>query len=160
MQIAKNWRSPMGIYLENLERDQIDNVASFKENTISKIRTSNSTRRMTYLELNADLSIHPIYNSEQIPENCRISFTRMRLSSHYLKIETGRWSRIPRENRLCECGQVQSEIHVLLTCPLLHNLRLIFHELNFDNINELMKSDNIIALAKYIHAVLKQTNPI
>ena len=32
------------------------------------------------------------------------------------QIETGRWSRIPRENRLCICGQIQTEEHVLLEC--------------------------------------------
>ena len=36
-----------------------------------------------------------IYKSKSIPEYLRITFTRCRLSSHRLKIETRRWSRIP-----------------------------------------------------------------
>ena len=39
-----------------------------------------------------------------VPEWQRIAFTRFRLSSHRLRIETGRWSRLPREQILCDCG--------------------------------------------------------
>ena len=45
--------------------------------------------------------------------------------SHRLKVETGRWTRpvTPKESRLCNCKAVQSEEHVLLTCPLTAHLR-------------------------------------
>ena len=76
------------------------------------------------------------------------------MSSHYLKIETGRWSRIPREQRLCDCGSVQSEIHVLLSCPLLQYLRISYGDLDFSSIDNLMNTDNHPYLAKYIHEVL------
>ena len=35
-----------------------------------------------------------------------------------LPIETGRWTRIERERRLCPCRQIQTELHVLVHCPL------------------------------------------
>ena len=57
-----------------------------------------------------------LYKSKSIPEYLRIAFTRFRLSSHRLKFETGRWSRIPSNQRLCECGNIQDEEHVLLFC--------------------------------------------
>ena len=45
-------------------------------------------------------------------------------SSHRLKIETGRWARIDREDRLCQCGQaVQDEKHVIVDCPLVQDIR-------------------------------------
>lgn len=45
------------------------------------------------------------------------------LLSHLLKVETGQWSRIPRENRVCKCGAgVQNENHVIV-CPLVENER-------------------------------------
>ena len=56
--------------------------------------------------------------SPYIPEHLLIAFTRVCLSSHRLRIETGRWARIPRERRLCDCGAVQAEEHVLVRCPL------------------------------------------
>ena len=56
--------------------------------------------------------------SPYIPEHLRIAFTRVCLSSHRLRIDTGRWARIPRVRRLCDCGAVQAEEHVLVRCPL------------------------------------------
>ena len=58
-------------------------------------------------------------------EHKRIEFTRYRLSSHNLKVETGRWGRIERENRLCSCsiGGIQDEFHVLFQCELTRDLR-------------------------------------
>ena len=58
-------------------------------------------------------------------------FTRSRLSSHRLKIETGRWARIEPEDRLCMCGQIQTEEHVLLYCVLTDHIR----DLSPSNIN-------------------------
>ena len=40
-----------------------------------------------------------------------------------MKIETGRWSRTPRESRLCSCGAVQDERHVVQDCALLNDIR-------------------------------------
>ncbi|KAK2169097.1 hypothetical protein LSH36_12g12008 [Paralvinella palmiformis] len=38
-----------------------------------------------------------------ITEQCRRASTRLPLGSHYLRVETGRCSRIPLEHRLCQC---------------------------------------------------------
>ena len=52
----------------------------------------------------------------------------MWLSSHSLKVETGRWSRIPKDDRLCGCGEaIQDEEHVLLRCPKTDFAREKFH---------------------------------
>ena len=59
-----------------------------------------------------------------IPEPNRISTNRLRLSSHHLRIETGRWSRTPLEQRTCTCDTgIQSEEHILTVCPLSQHLR-------------------------------------
>ena len=52
----------------------------------------------------------------------------MRLSSHSLAVEVGRWNRrgrgsLPLEERLCICGQVQTEQHVIEMCPRTENIR-------------------------------------
>ena len=62
-----------------------------------------ATKFVTYREvLNPDLEFHDIYKSSvYIPDYLRVAFSRLRLMSHNLKIETGRWSRLPRESRLC-----------------------------------------------------------
>ena len=57
----------------------------------------------------------------------RNAITRLRLSSHRYRIETGRWgeNKIPREQRKCIfCNVVESEYHVLVKCPRFVNERM------------------------------------
>jgi len=61
-------------------------------------------------------------------ERHRKAFTRLRLHSHDLAIETGRRMRpkTPRPLRLCvycNANQIEDEIHFLISCPLYQNLR-------------------------------------
>ena len=73
---------------------------------------------VTYLEINPSLETHRLYHDKHaLPDNLRINFTRFRTSSHRLRVELGRWSRIPRDQRVCPCesGDVQDEAH-LFTC--------------------------------------------
>ena len=73
-------------------------------NTQMSVRTAPSTQRQIYLEMNPTLSVSQVYSDNSIPEYCRCACTKVRLqSSHNLRIETGRWSRLPREHRTCEC---------------------------------------------------------
>ena len=73
-------------------------------------------------------------------ETYRIAFTRFRVSSHALAIETGRWNRrgrgrLPIEERLCTCGQVQTEEHVISDYPISQHIRDLY---GFSSINDLM----------------------
>ena len=56
------------------------------------------------MSLNPDLEYDSMYD-----ERKRMDFSRLRLSSHRLAVETGRWSRVPADRRLCACGLVQTE---------------------------------------------------
>ena len=89
------------------------------------IRASGSTKRATFLKLNPSLQQHKVYKNNNIEEYKRIEFTRYRVSSHNLMVETGRWSRTEREDRVCTCaaGGVQDEDHVLFVCELTKNIR-------------------------------------
>ena len=70
-----------------------------------------------YVNVNPELTPHPLYRfTGPHYESDRVIFTRLRLSSHDLAIEKVRWSRIPRENRLCPCGHVQTEEHIVCYC--------------------------------------------
>jgi hypothetical protein len=51
---------------------------------------------------------------------------RLRLSSHSLEIETGRYRNTPRENRickLCHLNVVESKFHFISVCPLYYDIR-------------------------------------
>ena len=98
-----------------------------------RIQASPRTRAMTYRQMNPELVVHPMYHSKDVVEDdLRMAFTRFRLSSHRLKIETGRWARIPRERRLCQCGAIQSEKHVLCDCTLVDDIRTSYGEATVD----------------------------
>ena len=76
---------------------------------------------------------------------------------HNLKIETGRWSRIPCIARVCHCNNtgIQSENHVLIECSLTQNLRLRYSDLNYRNLSSLGgESIHLLPMCKYIHEVL------
>ena len=89
------------------------------------IKQSSSTKRMQYCSMNPDLDSPAFYKNDDIQEYQRKEVTRFRLSSHNLKVETGRWGRVVRENRtcICEVGRVQDEEHVTTVCGLTRGLR-------------------------------------
>ena len=87
---------------------------------------STGTKFFTYrTDINPSLAPHPVYTDirAKVREHHRIDFSRFRLSAHNLAIETGRWSRIPHDERVCECGSVQTEKHVVLECPVARDIR-------------------------------------
>ena len=77
------------------------------DNPLTKITTlirekQGATKFMVYRSLNSTLSLHQVYSSKQyIPDYQCQAFTRLRVISHSLKIERGRWSRAPPDIRLC-----------------------------------------------------------
>ena len=91
-------------------------------------------------EMNPDLSVHEMYTNKNISEFDRLVATRIRLSSHELAIEKGRWSRTPRESRLCNCGEIQTEVHVVCFCPFTDVVRASYPELNFQSLEAVFKS--------------------
>ena len=53
-------------------------------------------------------------------ENKRKNLTRLRISAHILEIESGRYKKLKREERLCKaCFKTEDEPHFLLDCNLL-----------------------------------------
>ncbi len=92
IQMTKDSQSPMGQYIKDLEAldsDPVDDVSNIIKEHVTK---SDSSRSVVCRELNPMFSLHPMYNSG-VCETHRVDTTR--LSSHRLKIETGRWARIP-----------------------------------------------------------------
>ena len=90
-----------------------------------RVSVSQKSKFITYKLMNPDLCVHSVYSRTSIiPDHLRTWFSRFRLSSHRLRVETGRWSRTPREDRLCMCGSnIQDEQHVIQFCPLVQDIR-------------------------------------
>ena len=136
-----------------LNTEHMEDLNKLKENFISN---QYGSKALAYKDLNPNLTLHRIYSEkEYITEFKRVNFTRFRLSSHNLKIETGRWSRIPREDRLCECGEIQDELHVTLHCPQTNAIREKFELYNIHSLNVLMEHPLIVDI---IHEVINVFN--
>ena len=129
------------------------------EKYVNVVKNSALSKFETYrTKLNPELNTHKIYGKTvYIPDYLRTSFSRLRLMSQGLRIETGRWSRTKRVNRVCQCNgtSVQDECHVVLVCSLSVHLRTEFGMLFFASMNSLIESEDIYNLCKYIHKVLK-----
>ena len=98
-----------------------ERIVDYEERLKTQIRNSERTKYMTYRTMmNPNLTYPDFYShigEADDDEKKRITSTRFRLSSHNLAIERGRWSRTPRDQRLCSCGRVQDELHVISECP-------------------------------------------
>ena len=93
---------------------------SYLEHCKSKLIAKNiedpDSKLGTYYRVNPTLS-NNVRNPQIIMEFERELVTRFRTGSHSLAVETGRYSNIIRENRLCSCGNsVQTVWHVVAEC--------------------------------------------
>lgn len=67
-----------------------------------------------YVKMNPKLEPSPFLDRIDYVGKC---ITKFRLGSHKLKIETGRWYRQPREERLCPiCNVLGDEYHAIYNC--------------------------------------------
>ena len=139
-------------YIEDLLTVNIGRVPTL----IEKFQNEEGSKAVTYKLINPNLTVHDVYKRDgYVNERERVVFTRLRLSSHNLKIETGRWSRTRRENRLCDCGpEIQDETHILFDCPKTDEARAQFNvnrELYPDvgNLMDSFNSSDLIRFVKY-----------
>ena len=96
-------------------------------------------------------------------KSLRAYITKFRISAHELNIEKGRYVNIPRENRKCNCcnmNVLENEYHFLLCCPLYYDLRTKYlprkycHWANFNKLCNILCSESPhlqIKLASYLY---------
>ena len=123
MTIVKELHKSMQKHIESIIEG-----GNFVKNELQKVKEKVSkatgTKFKTYLELNPGFIVHKLYgkDSPTIPDYLRINFSRYRLSSHRLRVEMGRWSKTPRNERVCSCGLgIQNEQHIFI-CPRVKDL--------------------------------------
>lgn len=92
----------------------------------------------------------------------RKALAKLRLSSHYLEVEAGRWTKpvkTPREDRRCPFCEdaVEDEHHFILICPEYEHLRRIYIPMECrdthpgqsqQRLSELLRSDSMVVLRK------------
>uniref|UniRef100_K1QT84 Reverse transcriptase zinc-binding domain-containing protein n=1 Tax=Magallana gigas TaxID=29159 RepID=K1QT84_MAGGI len=95
----------------------------FKQKVVNDI--SNASKCILYKHV-VDHFCLQVYLKKPIHVKYRKLITRLRLSSHDLKIETGRYENLTRDCRKCEScnlNVIEDEFHFLLICPSLCSLR-------------------------------------
>ena len=111
----------------------------------------------------------------------RRAISKLRASSHRLAIETGRWNKIPRDQRICKnciLNKIEDENHLLFECQMYETERKelyntikaklnvdLSHSLNYEKrTQEIFNSENLgtlNALGKFIkNALQKRENTI
>ena len=154
IKLAQESRSPAGQVLGDVLHHGTGYPAKYQADTLHAVRSSDSTRRSSYRTLNPQLDVSPVYDMIVVPERSRIAFTRMRLSSHHLHYETGRWSRILAHERICPCGLVQTDKHILLECELTRQSRET-HCIPNCSIEDLFKKVPAETMASYCKDILE-----
>ena len=87
---------------------------------------------------------------------------KFRTVNHKLPIETGRYTRIPRNQRTCKMynsGQLGDEFSFCLECPALEDLRITFYTqifiidqnvINYGRIGNIKNTITLVNVAKFI----------
>ena len=136
----------------NLESTYADSNAIYdKFTTELKLRIRNRARDggykfQMYLKLNPQLEKSP-YLHHETNDTITTDITKFRLGSHRFPIETGRWSRKPRDERMCVvCNEVGDELHCVYECSLVNRDGIVVPE----NFNWDWNDPNIMKLFKEI----------
>ena len=148
---------PAGVILQKVMNRQFPDCTIKRDAIKQTIQSANTTRRKAYYALNPTLMPHAVYTS-LVPEHHRIAFTRLRLSSHNLPYEMGRWARIPPENRMCPCGSIQTDTHVILECEILRDQRFESQIRNCLNLADFFDNLDIPDICKFCKNVLDTFN--
>ena len=84
-----------------------------------------NSKRLFYRSIKEEFIFEPYLDI--LPTNLRVPLTKFRLSNHKLPIEKGRWSNVPRSDRICpNCNDniIGDEHHYLFECPTVEDARL------------------------------------
>jgi hypothetical protein len=126
---------------------------------LQRFETETGSKALSYKRINPQLDVHPVYKRKvYVNERERLVFTKLRLCSHHLKIETGRWARIDVEDRLCECGGgIQDESHVLLSCPKTEHIRAQFNvtQEEYATLGVLMDEMDVDDVVSFVYCCMK-----
>ena len=111
---------------------EMPTLQDLMRNVHDRISVSMGSRYAAYRTMNPTFAVRSVYKERHsVNDLLRISFTRFRVSGHSLAIESGRWNRrgrgrLPVEERLCTCGAIQTERHVIEDCNISSNVRQMY----------------------------------
>ena len=102
----------------------LDEGLNFIKQDIRTRVAAGRSKFQTYLKINPDLQPSPFLH---MIHPMASDIIRFRVGSHYLPIETGRWNRKLRHERVCpNCGEIGDEEHVIYRCSLVLRNDIVF----------------------------------
>ncbi len=133
MNLVQQSETRTGIIVRDFIREDVKPLTELMLSTADELRRSDTSRRVTYRSINPEMSVHYVYRERHtINETHRRSFTQFRVSGHSLECETGRWNRrgrgrLSQDKRLCRCGSIQTEQHVIEVCSFTQRIKDCYH---------------------------------
>lgn len=115
MEIATIRNTPISRAIRRFIDTNKPDMKNLMQNVYERITASTGSRSEVYRNLNPNYTPHGMYKERHAVNNrYRMAFTLFRVSNHSLCIETERWNRrgwgrLPKEERLCVCGEVQTD---------------------------------------------------
>jgi len=118
------WNNPRCINLKHFAVAYKNAIINdFKNRSSWLLSLSTSTVLYTYRLFKNDFNF-PTYLG-CVPRKIRVAFTKLRLSSHQLRVETGRYAskRTPYNELICNSIDLENEYHFLLICNTYTDIR-------------------------------------
>jgi len=114
-----------------------------KDNFIQGIESRlNDSPRAVFFRSFSKFELQSYLNNVNI-QKYRVA--RLRLSSHRLHIETGRWSNTPREDRKCAlCNKLEDEFHLLFECKAYDDIRVKYIKTYYRDRPDMIKTTAIM----------------
>ena len=101
-------------------------LSNYFDNNLQTYLNSDINKKLSvYKNVKYSFDIEP-YLMKITGPFIRKSVTLLRLSAHNLYVETGRYSKVKREDRicqLCESNEIEDEVHFLIDCDFYNNIR-------------------------------------
>ena len=94
-----------------------------------------------------------------MPHKHRSAFAKFRCGVAPICLETGRYERLPVEQRTCfHCeGLIENEEHILLNCPLYHDLRVNMFLLLVEEFPDIERSTDRDKLVSILNCKLNKS---
>jgi hypothetical protein len=120
--LANVWLNQGTKYKHKIKRILIDNIETNYDSQWQELLNKDDSKLRTYKLFKHNINIEN-YLVDRINVSTRKEFTKLRVSAHQLRLETGRFTKpkTPVDDRLCHfCNtrSVESEEHFMMACPL------------------------------------------
>lgn len=130
----------LGRTLNMFIQNDVPDISFVMQQVTKDIRNCESSRRMTYRDVNSSLlyTMYTRIEKKLTNEHYRIAFTQFRVNGRSLDCEARKRKsrvrgRLTIENPLCTFSDIQTERHVAQYCPITQHIR---YRHNFDTIDD------------------------